>query len=139
MVNSRQINKGQVDTYVKCLKLVLVYIVFYKSDPQAARNKVFRIYVDSKVMTLKVELRFSYKKTFRLKSLNTHFFSKNNFTRTQVPAFLMYFLYYFYPGIFMFGMYSVGSSLLEKLIQKTNHQLVSQPMFSRHKYRKLKF
>ena len=53
MVNSGWINKGQVDNFVKYLKLVLVYRIFYKNKPYAARNKGFRTYVDSKVITLK--------------------------------------------------------------------------------------
>ena len=53
MVNCGQINKGQVDIFAKCLKLVLIYRTFYKNKPQAARNKGFRTYVDSKALTLK--------------------------------------------------------------------------------------
>ena len=37
-------NKGQVDIFVKCLKLVLVYRIFYMNKPWAARNKGFRTY-----------------------------------------------------------------------------------------------
>ena len=42
-----------VDNFVKCLKLVLVYRIFYKNKPYAARNKGFRTYVDPKAITLK--------------------------------------------------------------------------------------
>ena len=34
-----QINKGQVDNFVKCLELVLVYIFFCKNQAQAAIKK----------------------------------------------------------------------------------------------------
>ena len=42
MVNSGKINKAQVDNFVKCLKLVLVYRLFCKNKLQAARNKGFK-------------------------------------------------------------------------------------------------
>ena len=42
MVNCGYINKGQVDVFVKCLKLILVYRILYKNKPQAARNKGLR-------------------------------------------------------------------------------------------------
>ena len=53
MVNCGQINKGQFDVFVNYLRGILVYRTFYKSTPLAARNKGFRIYVDSKAQTLK--------------------------------------------------------------------------------------
>ena len=37
---------GQVDVFVKCLKLALVYRIFYGDKTLAARNKGFRTYVD---------------------------------------------------------------------------------------------
>ena len=121
MVNSGLINKGQVDNFVKCLKLVPVYRIFCKNKPQA----------------VKVKLLFIYKKKFRLKSLNKSFlyeqFCKN--TRARFP----HILFIIFQSIFMFRIDSVSSSLLEKLTQKTNHQLVQQSMISTHKYRKFNF
>ena len=53
MINRGYINEIQVDIFVKCLKLVLVYNFFYKSKPEAARIKPFKPCVDSKALTLK--------------------------------------------------------------------------------------
>ena len=53
MVNCIQINNGQVNVFVKCKKLVLVYRHFCRKKPYAARNKGFTTYVDSKALTLK--------------------------------------------------------------------------------------
>ena len=50
-VNRGQINKGQVDVFVKCLKLVLASRISYKN--KLAANKGFITYVDSKVLILK--------------------------------------------------------------------------------------
>ena len=36
-------NRGHIDAFVKCLRVVLVYGLFYKKNPPA---KKFRIYVD---------------------------------------------------------------------------------------------
>ena len=44
----------------------------------------------------------NYKKTFRLKSLNTCFFFKKNFTRTQEPVFLIDYL-----SLFLLGQYHI--------------------------------
>ena len=63
-----------------------------------------------------MELLFNYKKKFSLKSLNTQGFFVNNFTRTQEPVSSYIEYDCFYPGIFMFGIDSVISSLLEKQI-----------------------
>ena len=63
-VNRGQINKDQVDVFVKCLKLVLVYRIFYKNKPWTTRNKGFRTYAYSKALNfkaLKVELLANYK------------------------------------------------------------------------------
>ena len=68
------------------------------------------------VKALKVKLLFNYKKKFRHESLNIHLFFKNNFTRTQEPIFLIYYLSLSLSGILMFGIYSVSSFLLEQLI-----------------------
>ena len=68
--------------------------MFYKNKVEAARIKDFRTQVNLKAITLKVlkvELLFMYKEKCRLKSLNLRFF-KNNFTRTQEPVFLIYYL-----------------------------------------------
>ena len=53
MVNSGKINKAQIDNFVKCLKLILVYRLFCKNKLQVARNKGFRTSMDSKALTLK--------------------------------------------------------------------------------------
>ena len=44
----------------------------------------------------------NYKKTFRLKSLNTCFFFKKNLTRTQEPVFLIDYL-----SLFLLGQYHI--------------------------------
>ena len=33
MVNHREINKGHVDVFVKCARMVLVYRISYKNKP----------------------------------------------------------------------------------------------------------
>ena len=53
MINREYINKGQVDVSVKCLRLALVYRMFYENKTQAARKKDFRNFVDFKALTLK--------------------------------------------------------------------------------------
>ena len=40
-----------------------------------------------------------------------HVYFKNNFTRTRKDVFLIIIYYYFIPGIFMFEINSVSSSL----------------------------
>ena len=46
-----------------------------------------------------MELLFNHEKNFKLKSLNTRFLT-NNFTRTQEPVFLIYYLSLFPPWYF---------------------------------------
>ena len=99
MVNSGYIYKDQVDNFVKCLKLVLVYRMFYK---ETIGCKGFRTCVDSKTVTLTPWKRNYYSiimKGFWLKSLNTRFF-KNNFAKTQEPIFFIYYLSSFLPWNF---------------------------------------
>ena len=113
---------------MKCLKLVLVYRIFYKNKPSTARNKSLRTYVDSKAITLKPWKR-NYYSVIR-KSLDWKFeytFLKNNFTRTQLLVFLFY--HYFYPGIFMFGIYLVSSSLLRNQFGKITISLFDSQCF----------
>ena len=74
---------------------------------------------------MKVELLFNYKKKFRFKSLNK-WFLRTNLKEPKSP-FPKYFIYhYFYHGIFMFGIDSVSSSLLETLMFSLDDQKVVQ-------------
>ena len=49
---------GQIDVFVKYLRVVLVYRIFYKNKPQAARYKRFRTYVNSKALALSLNHYF---------------------------------------------------------------------------------
>ena len=40
MVNRGLINKGQVDVFVKCLKLVLVYVIFTRTNHRLQETKI---------------------------------------------------------------------------------------------------
>ena len=53
MINNGQINKGQVNNFVKCLKLVVVYRSFHKNKIWAAKAKDFRTPKDSTAITFK--------------------------------------------------------------------------------------
>ena len=78
--------------FVKGLRVVLVYRFFITTNHRLQETKVLEFLWTQKhnLKALKVELLFSYKKTFRFKSLNMRCcFVKNNFTRTQEPVFLV--------------------------------------------------
>ena len=103
----------QVDDFVKCLKLVLVYRIFTRPNYRLQETKVLEV-IDSSfstnLKTLKVELLFHYKKSLGLQ-VSIQVFCKQFYksTRARLPHIL--FLIIFSPGIFIFGIDSVNSYL----------------------------
>ena len=48
-----RLTNARLKIFVKCLKLVLLYKIFYKNKSKAVRNKDFKTYVNSKAVTFK--------------------------------------------------------------------------------------
>ena len=114
MVNRR----GQVDIFVKRVKLVLTCKFFYKNKPWATRNEGFTTYVDSKPLTWKSR-QWNYYSIIR-KGLGfkvwAHVFLWTILQEHKSPFSSHIIYHYFYASFFMFGIDSVSSSLFEKLI-----------------------
>ena len=127
---------------MKRLKLVLVSRIFYRNKPKTARSKGFRTYVESKAKTIK-PWKWNYYSVIR-KSLDLKVwicvFFKNNFTRTQEPVFLIYYLSLFLPWHFhVWNLFGKQFLTLENNLEDYNNQLLWQPMFSTHEYKKINF
>ena len=112
-----QINKGRVGSSVHN------FLQEQNIDCKKRRFQKFCSLKRTTLKTFKGELLLNYKKTFRLKSLIARSFLGSILQEHKSPFFSAI-IYYFYSGIFIFGIDPVSRSLFEKLIWKTYYQLV---------------
>ena len=76
-IGNKWVNKGQVNVFVKCLKLVRMYTIFLEKQTIGCKKQRFQNLWGLKSTNRKaskVELLFNYTKSIRLENLNIRFF-----------------------------------------------------------------
>ena len=76
-IGNKLVNKGQVNVFVKCLKLVRMYTIFLEKQTIGCKKQRFQNLWGLKSTNRKVskvELLFNYTKRIRLENLNIRFF-----------------------------------------------------------------
>ena len=76
-IGNKWVNKGQVNVFVKCLKIVRMYTIFLEKQTIGCKKQRFQNLWGLKSTNRKaskVELLFNYTKSIRLENLNIRFF-----------------------------------------------------------------